>query len=131
MSVHPTVTRGGGKGRTWLVAIPIVLAVVALFAFAFAKLQAARSRGPADDLKAQIEALKKQIGQTPNVSTGATEDDPQVAAAKEQIERLRREHGIEAPADASGNIHLQSGGTVTREQYQKAVDSLNRSNLTR
>ena len=79
--------------------LPIVLAVVALGGYAFVKSKAAVTRGPADELKAQIEALKRQIGQAPNVPTGSSEDDPQVSAAKEQIELLRREHGIEAPAD--------------------------------
>lgn len=115
-----------------MVAVPLVLiAVVALCVMAF-KAGGGKSHGPADDLKAQIEALKKQVGQNPgSTENGATEDSPDVKAAKSEMDRLRKQYDISPPTDSKGDVHLQVGGTVTQEQYQKALDSLNRSKLVR
>jgi hypothetical protein len=58
-------------------------------------------------------------------------DSPDVAAAKAEMDRLRTQYGITPPADSKGEVHLQSGGTLTKDQYQKALDSLQRSNIGR
>ena len=115
-----------------MVLVPLVFVVVAAIGFVYVRSTAVRSRGPADDLKAQIEALKKRIGENPSASpAGPTEDSPEIAAAKSELERLRKKHNLDPPTDASGDVRLQTGGSISTEEYRKALDSLNRSPLTR
>jgi hypothetical protein len=47
------------------------------------------------------------------------------------MDRLRKQHGIEPPTDSAGNVPLQMGGSVSKEAYQKALESLNNSPITR
>lgn len=59
---------------------------------------------------------------------GALDPDSTDAQARRELKRIYEKTGVGAPppTDAEGNVHLQGGGTLTREQWEKTRDSLGR-----
>jgi hypothetical protein len=83
--------------------------------------------GPADNLQAQIEALKKQqsdmMGQgAPGISdVNALDPDSTEARAQRKLDSLlEKQRSLMAPGSGPGPIHLQGGGTLTREEWERA-----------
>ena len=67
----------------------------------------------------------------PQVST-TTSSDPVNDQAKRFIEQARQENGLEPPSGSvgsDGKIHLQSGGTITKEEWDRASRSIKNSPL--
>jgi len=52
-------------------------------------------------------------------------EDPLIAEARRTIQRLQQEHGLAPPpTDEAGRVHLRSGGTISREEWERAARSL-------
>ncbi|MGC8668046.1 MAG: hypothetical protein ACP5VE_08040 [Chthonomonadales bacterium] len=53
------------------------------------------------------------------------EEDPLIAEARRTIRRLQEEHGLAPPpTDEAGRVHLRSGGSISREEWERAARSL-------
>jgi hypothetical protein len=121
--------RPARKSGAWMVVVPIVL----ILAVAGGGLLYAVSRsGPkspeaakTQDLIRQLDQLKSQYGNAPSSAPTDGPVDPDVAAAQRAIDNFRREHpDMAPPTDAQGNVHLQAGGTITREQWERARSAI-------
>lgn len=89
-----------------------------------------RSRNPSNDPRAALEATKDRLMREPVRSvpfnTGLNVD-PVEAQARQELERLRREFGVgSAPVGPDGRVHLRSGGSISPEEWERAVRNLQR-----
>ncbi|MEP6754505.1 MAG: hypothetical protein ABJA67_03305 [Chthonomonadales bacterium] len=82
-----------------------------------------------DELKKQEAALGKRMGsQVPEPTLGS--NDELGSAAQRRLQELKEKAGAMGAAPPSmGNddIRLQGGGSLTKDQYQKALDSVKNS----
>jgi len=121
-----------------MIIVPLVL-IAMIGARAYLFMTAFRSKGqaPVSDLQSQIEALKARQGEMmkQGASSQGTSDintldpDSPEAKAQRELKRLREKAGMSAPppTDANGNVHLRGGGTLTREEWEKAQNSIKSS----
>ena len=81
-----------------------------------------------DQMDKMNRSMEKMVNesQSPSVSSPSTLDPNSLEAqAHREMERLQREHGVRTPPlGPDGNIHLQSGGTLSPEDYQRARQTL-------
>jgi hypothetical protein len=121
-----------------MIVVPLILvAMLGAGAYLFMTAFHTKAPGPASDLQSQIEALKakqgemmKQGGLNSGISdTNTLDPDSTEAKAQRELKRLREKAGISAPppTDANGNVHLRGGGTLTREEWEKAQNSIKSS----
>ena len=124
-----------------MIIVPLVLlSMFGAGAYMFFRASHSNGQAPASDLQSQIEALKARQGEMMKQgaagSTGISDpysldpDSPE-AKAQRELKRLREKAGISAPppTDANGNVHLQGGGTLTREEWEKAQNSVKSSQV--
>jgi hypothetical protein len=125
-----TIAPAARKGGAWKTVVPVVLILVVAGAgliYAAARNQKAPQAAVTKDLIQQLDQLKAQSGQqAPSSGTSANGPvDPDVAAAQRAIDKFRRDNpGFAPPTDAQGNVHLQGGGTITREQWERARNAV-------
>lgn len=114
--------------RPWrqLIVLAVLLVLIAamggLFVLAF------RSRVPSNDPRAVLEAtrdrLMRESARKAPSGTGLYAD-PVEAQARQELERLRREFGVgSAPVGPDGRVHLRGGGSISPEEWERAVRSL-------
>lgn len=112
-----------------LMLIPLVFLLViglgALFVIAFQSRHGAVMPG-LDDAQARMNAYADRLRREMDDSTAESGDiDPLTAQARREIERLSEQvGGLGPPSDPQGRVHLRSGGTISREQWERARDSL-------
>ncbi len=129
----PPVRSGVGLGLR--IAIWAVLLIPILAAGAYMAFQRRAIGGVDSQAQAAIEAnekLMREFGQQVRQSGSGTSDpdvlDPNspTAQARREIKRLEEKGVIPTvpPTDAEGRIHLQSGGTISPEEWRRARESL-------
>ncbi len=77
--------------------------------------------------QAELERMRQQMlhGSDLPQPSSATSSDPTQAAARREIDRLRREAGMADPhADSSGQVHLQGGGSMSADEWRKTQRAL-------
>jgi hypothetical protein len=125
---HPPFS-GGRKRASWIVVVPVLLILLFVTGGLFAYVARMRTANPGSGLDA-LQALRKQmegrIQQEVSRDAESSEpDDPLEQRAKRELGRLYEKRGYTPPpADADGNIHLRTGGTVTQEQWNRALDAV-------
>jgi hypothetical protein len=139
-NAHQPYTRAPSQSPRLLglrIALWVILILPALLAAGwYAK---TRTTGNAIDaqkdaaIKMQEELMKgldERIKASKEQPPGTNELDPSSpeAQARRELKTIYEKTGVGAPppTDAEGNVHLQGGGTVTREQWEKARESLGR-----
>ena len=106
-----------------MVIVPIILLVIIYFGFTLGRVSRNASSNQHTDIQALINDARMLNGSdaktmAPSSKPGATED-------QKFIERLKQQHGLDSPpADSSGNVNLQGGGSISKEQYQRTLDGL-------
>lgn len=77
-----------------------------------------------------------RVAAPPDAETEArravSETDPVTAQAQREVERAKRDLGLPPPADSvspDGRIHLRSGGTIRKDDWDKARQGLQNSPL--
>ena len=85
------------------------------------------------DLQAKIDALKAQSREM-NQSRGAggadirmADPDSMDARAQRTLQDLKARAGSMGAPIGNDDVRLQSGGTITKDQYQRALDSVKNS----
>jgi len=67
-----------------------------------------------------------KASQQQQTGSGALDPNSAEAQARRELNRFYEKTGVAPPppTDAEGNVHLQGGGTITWEQWEKARESL-------
>jgi hypothetical protein len=133
----PPVRSGIGLGVR--IALWAVLLIPILAAGVYIAFQRRAIGGVDSQAQAAIEAnekLMREFGQQVRQSESGMSDpdvlDPNspTAQARREIKRLEDKGVIPTapPTDAEGRIHLQSGGTISPEEWKRARESLGNPN---
>lgn len=113
-----------------LMLIPILFLVLiglgALFVLAFQSRTGSSVVPGLNDAQARMNAYADRLRREMDGSAAESgETDPLAAQARREIERLSGQiGGLAPPSDPQGRVHLRSGGAISREQWERARDSL-------
>lgn len=130
-SVPPPVpTRPSRRSRTglWvLLAAALILACAIPLFLRSVRTGAARSASE----QAELQRLRQQMlrgDELPGSQPAEPLEQNSVEArARRELDRLRQEAGLaNPPADSSGQVHLQTGGSLSADEWQRAQRALTR-----
>ncbi len=78
-----------------------------------------------------MKGLDERIKASREQPSGASSLDPSSpeAQARRELKSIYEKTGVGAapPTDAEGNVHLQGGGTISKQQWEKARQSLGKN----
>ena len=100
-------------------------ALIALACFGYSRVRAASQ---ATDNRARLQNSENRIMQDLNRAMNEPSNQPTdgvESSARRELQRLDRQLGSKQPqSDANGEVHLLGGGTISRDQWEKARRSL-------
>jgi hypothetical protein len=108
--------------------IVTILGVIAAVVALRPKSEVGGVDGDIHDKIAALKAKQKELGGAtpPSISNPASLDpDSLEGRAQRELQRLQKKAGVGGPpTDANGNVHLQGGGVISREEWEKARSSV-------
>jgi len=118
------------RSSRWLTILPVALLFVIVLGVLFAialRSRSGKSMVPGlDDAQEKVNAYADRLRrELQGVESDSDADDPLTSQVRREIKRLSGQIGAAAPpADSQGNVHLRTGGTITREEWERARDSV-------
>jgi hypothetical protein len=122
--------RRGGSLKWFVLGLSLASIIVIIFAVSHVA-KTKKDANSIDQTVKQLGDLRDQYNRALGDTTPNTSIDPNSPEGRgqQELKRLERQLGpLAPPADASGRVHLQTGGSISAEEWERARRSITPGN---